>query len=195
MSGITAQVDILYKKYQNVGTTKTSNPYSQEASFGSARQRVYSNLQIFSQPIPATAPINPPQDNTFPAQQGQRFVSAAPFQYIIKYVNLLLSPIERGVSYWFNNGGIPANNLLSNSIAFNYDPALSYNISVSVNGELVPSSSGTYPWNFDSDVGMLTFFPTNTTPFSAADVIVVRYAAESAAIFNAFVRVVSKVNA
>ena len=143
-------IDLLFKKYLGVTESNTNALYSQEAA-GNSRPRVFANSQLFSQPIPATAPsgqssLNTPKQTititTSPTAdlifngyvQSNGTISSINSSLGIVYTsqtypwiqfiqNLSLSAVNSGFSYRFVNPGIPGNvNLLTNLIPFNYDP-------------------------------------------------------------------------
>lgn len=175
------QTTLLYKKY--VGSSDaypaTAN-YSNEPQ-SNARQRIYPSIQLCAQEIPSVAPTDLVRDFTFPSGNGQRWTSSQ-YPWVVRYINTSLKSILAGLSFWFINTD-PTNlstNILSNSIPFNYDPLGSYFIQVldpskPVGSQAIAPSDATTPWNFDQDVGVLTFFPANLTPLPGSFTPLISY--------------------
>ena len=157
--------ELLFKKFIGTPIAKQGTSYAAESA-GNSRQRILPDIQVFSQTIPSTAPVDLITDTTFTFTKGtgsREYSSAYP--YIVKYTVILLDAQVPGTSYRYDNptAGGQNLNLLSNAIPFNYDPfQLSYNYKLvgSANSTEIPKNDGTYPWVFDSDVGYVYFYST-----------------------------------
>ena len=152
------QIDtVLYKKYVNTPNAYTNAPYNLDYQVYAA-SKVFPGRQIYSQPIPDTAPTDLVTDSSFNSLYGTRQYSRQ-YPYMVKYSNIELTSLQRGVSYR-SSTNIGATNLLQYAIPFNYDLLLSYDITVrnSTNGIQIVPSSATYPWSLDCDAGVLTFY-------------------------------------
>ena len=175
------KVKILYNKYLGVSTTKRGSTISQEPG-AVAVPRIIPSLQIFSQTIPSIAPSLSActKDASFSQVQvpsgniAERWVSNA-YPWIVYYKNVQLSIQQFQTSYSGNfsgnySGGTFNNvNLLSNTIPFNYDPLLSYNVLVNLftaSGVSttfnVVSDDTSNPWSYDNSSGYITFYGLNT---------------------------------
>lgn len=171
-------VNLLYKKYLGLPNVYPSGAALQEPSIGS-RPKVFANLQVFSQTVPATAPSDLVEDvswNTFnasvaasPYTPTRYYSSANP--HIVKYTNLPIT--DTGVNAWIGykadmgalkdstgNNYTNAIRLLSQAIPSNYDPGASYRITVTnkTTGNEIAQFNNGYPWALDGDAGFLTFY-------------------------------------
>jgi len=141
-----AYTDLLFKKYLGITYSNTVT-FDLEAP-GNSRPKLFSNSQLYSQPIPSIAPSGPislltPQtitntnispDLVLTGYTDQNGLISQTDNYLgtvytsksypwIQYIkNLKLEAVIAGFSYRFTNPATK-NNLLSNVIPFNYDPA------------------------------------------------------------------------
>ena len=166
------KIEILYKKSLGVPTTKPNATVAQEPST-SALPTIIPSLQIFSEKIPTTAPTTDLiLDDSF-SQDGNSLAKryySIDASYIVKYENIQLTEVQYRQSYKGTASlkGV-STNLLSKTIPFNYDPDLTYDITVklyndatSTSTTIFPSSSDVMPWNYDKDAGFITFYGSVT---------------------------------
>lgn len=160
------KVEILYKKNLGIPTTFPGAQTTSEPTI-SALPSVIPDLQIFSQPIPSTAPTDLIEDASFVQvgnSLGKRFISNS-FPYIVKYENIQLTEQNTKLSYkgTYNLNGNTIN-LLRKTIPFNYDPLSSYNISINLFDGMTNKiiSSAILPSNYDRDAGFITFYGTDS---------------------------------
>ena len=163
------KLEILYNKSFGLATSLPSGQLSALPGT-SANNKIIPALQIFSQEIPSTAPIDLVPDLSFnqiidplgTAYESRKYNSTA-YPWIVKYQYVQLASEQYRRSY---NGSISGNsgNLLSQTIPFNYDPAGSYGINVyafsgssTVAGNFTQDNS-TMPWYYDKDAGFITFY-------------------------------------
>ena len=169
----TQKLEILYNKKLGIATSIDGGTIQQQPP-DNALPKIYPNLQIFTKPIPVTAPTDLVLDTSFtqtqtPSKTSYRYYSTA-YPWIVKYVDVQLKTEQYQKSY---NGKIYSVNLLSNTIPFNYDPLLSYNISVSLynsSGTSLTnfvSDNSTVSWNYDSDAGYITFYGSTLSTYLA----------------------------
>jgi len=171
--------NLLYKK--NIGIVDAYpalNAFNEAA--GNAKP-IITQSRIQQSPVPTTLindwvidmSFNPPDwanDSIGNVYSGKRYVSAT-YPYMVKYVNVLLRPVNPGISYRFNTSGGDTN-YCAQAIAPNYTPDGQYDIVVTLSASGLITSTTTpstisvykvlggdtlYPWQFDIDAGYLTF--------------------------------------
>ena len=166
--------DYLFKKSLGIVASKGSNTAYGSENSGIARPGIIPSLQIYSQPIPTTAPndysVYSAVDNTYSSGVGSGFKATSNnYNYIVKYM-LQLSPLNKTDSYtgktsYRYNDPASSKNLLSNAIPSTYDLIdNTYNIFVYASennaraaSSKIASSDGTYPWVLDNEAGYLYF--------------------------------------
>jgi len=182
-------LELLYKRIFN---TPDGAPYQAlNAEFpGISVNNIYNPNQIFSQPIPETAPFNIFTDlstkynssnveitGTLAGRSGiTKYVSRdLRYSHISYYTGVPLYPTQDGIdnrAYCFAtsstryNSNVTAteqvnNNLLTRAIPATYDPMGSYAISISVHGS--EATSINYPYVFDYNTGLILFPSTSVT--------------------------------
>ena len=157
-----ASLEFLLKKFIGTPDGYPGTNYAAESS-GIARQRIIPDIQVFSQTIPSTAPIDMGLDNTFVPTKGSgtRSVSTK-YYYIAKYTLELQDYQTQYVTYRYDNptsSGVNLN-LLSNAIPFNYDPfdlTYDYTMTFTNTSIVLRKNDDTYPWIFDTDSGYVYF--------------------------------------
>ena len=142
---------------------------------GTSRINIFNN-QIFEQLVPPVAPSNLDMEEivfitnlTTQASEivgVKRYSSAHP--YIVKYDSIRLSSSELtpSLAYWFIGSNLaysntPAlqasNNLLSQGIPGNFDPALSYSPTLFINSNAYTFGNSQYPWIYNPNSGIVSF--------------------------------------
>ena len=149
------KLELLYKKYLGYPDAYPGTLPSVEAP-GSARQKVFSSLQILSQTVPSTAPSVLTVDNTFIGGSNIRYTNTT-YPYIVKYDRLPLTSVKPNTSFTYSYSGLP--NLLTNVIPTNFDALGSYVIYVYLNTIQISPDK----WVLDVDAGYITFFDANVT--------------------------------
>jgi hypothetical protein len=161
------QLNILYKKYLGVANTDTIKDPSIEYSIDASPN--ISLKKIYTQEIPSTAPdlssvnIFLQPGSTF--QYGYKQTGLYPYNYIIKYTNIQLSPLYGNSNFSFvyditdgeaANDENASDNILSNTISSKYDPKGSYRITVIATSD----NQAIYPADYilDRDAGVLTIY-------------------------------------
>jgi len=166
---------LLYKKYVGAPDAFPVNPYTAEAPVG-ARPYV-TTLQVYQQVIPPYAPgsakallqVPPvPLNSSSPATSYYTLKQwNSGYAYVVYYTGVILTdrnltPLTSFWSLLAGTTGKGSDNLLTNQVPYNYDPGLTYNVTLSavINGSTIPNlspSDATYPWNLDQDAGIITF--------------------------------------
>jgi hypothetical protein len=183
---INAIPDILFKKYSGVVDTSTLNTVNQEPPV-LASPKIFPSLQIYNQYIPPLAPTDLITDFTAPVSNildlngdetddltslCEKREYSEEYPWMVKYTNLKLTDegLVDGYSYKFAGTNpqvayLNETNLLSQTIPFNYDPALTYQYFVYIwNGNTFISTkcdNSVNPWVLDVDAGYLTFYGQN----------------------------------
>ena len=163
---------------------------------GTSRINIFNN-QIFEQLVPPVAPSNlDMEEYVFITNLNtqvreivgvKRYSSAYP--YIVKYDSIRLSSNELtpSLAYWFIGSNLaysntPAlqasNNLLSQGIPGNFDPALSYSPTLFINSNAYTFGNSQYPWIYNPNSGIVSFtgsgfstgIPNNNIP-SVNDIV------------------------
>lgn len=168
------KLEILYNKSLGASTSAAGAGFSALPS-ASAAAKIIPSLQIFSDPIPATAnliddlvqdmtfsqTVTPSAEQTAASAVCRRFTSAK-YPHMVKYENFQLIQEQFQESYKGTIGGV---NYISQTIPFNYDPGMSYNIQVRTHSgsvfEIRPRDSTIIPWYYDKDAGYITFYGAN----------------------------------
>ena len=165
MATATQLLNYLYKKYQGIPNSNPgSSSYNTEYA-SSAVSNVFA-YQIYNYIIPISAPTDIVSDSLI--HGGTKFISSS-YPYIAKYVKLGLDPIISTLSYTYN-GFLSASS--GGAIPSNYDPNGTYGIRVYITTGMVEqevlASSANYPWNFDCDNGVLTFYNSIPTGYTVS---------------------------
>lgn len=173
------KLEILYNKSLGASTSAAGAGFSALPS-ASASAKIIPSLQIFSDPIPSVAPsilitetdgysqdgtfsqtLNPSEEQTATGLICKRWTSTK-YPHMVKYENFQLIQEQFQESYKGTIGGV---NYLSQTIPFNYDPGMSYNIQVRTHSgslfEIRPRDSTIIPWYYDKDAGYITFYGAN----------------------------------
>ena len=148
-------INLLFKKTLGYPNTAPTGPYYTEKNFDS-REKILQH-QIYSTGISHTA-FTPGSLSTYsPTGYVSQLTNGT-----LYYKQILLTSILSGVSYYVSSGKKPV-------IPPSYDPNGSYNIIVncSYNNDntlvQIAQTDATYPWVFDTDSGILTFY--NIIPY------------------------------
>ena len=182
----TQKVDVLFNKVLGKATDKNEAGFN-SLPVASAAPKIIPSLQMFGQEIPAVAPIlsTDPllndllEDMTFAAKLTATALTGAnapkrytsiKYPHIVKYENVQLKQAQEKESYTgiVKKSPNDGENLLAQTIPFNYDPANSYDIKVllqlpnSTTFTALAPENPTAPWFYDKDAGYLTFYGTKT---------------------------------
>lgn len=180
-------VNLLYKKYLGLPNAYPTAGAAQDVTTISSRPKVFANLQVFSQSVPATAPSDMVLDASWNSANSSIGVSFAPTRayssanpYIVKYTNIPLKAVQVNVSFEADISGLKDASgtlystystkprFLSQAIPGNFDPAGSYGVTVTNknNSDSIAQFNNQYPWILDGDAGFLTFYgsPQNGQP-------------------------------
>lgn len=158
----TQKTELVYKKYLDLPVGFVNTFYSADTALGSSTKNL-NKKNIRSQPIPATAPtlLGLPVSIT-----NGSYREAIGATHMRKYT-LTLSSIQTNKTFWYAStdpNDPEGTNLCRGAIPSTFDPLGSYNITVKANGTTVSANYTDYPWNFDVDAGVLTFYPLITIP-------------------------------
>jgi len=170
------KTDILYKKFIGVPDSGPGTLPSNEA--GISKTAVVPSLQIYQQPIPSTRPDDWVLDQLFNSATGNPSTAAftkmgfpsittalrkysAATNYIVyyQYIPLIGTNSSQYTSFYYSS--TDANNILKYAVPSNYDVnANTYNV-ISLwgnDGTAIPPTDPNYPWIFDPDSGVVTFY-------------------------------------
>jgi predicted acyltransferase (DUF342 family) len=188
----TFKPDILYKKFLGVPDSYPNQDPSLEP--GLAKTAVFPSLQIYSQDIPIPNPIDFDYPNTYTEDEnfsplnGHPIGSAATkfgqsasaryysndYNYIVFYQYIVLTDTNVNKNS-FSYSKIAADNILKYAIPKNFDLTAenSYDVLAvwAKDGTVIAATDGTYPWVFDPDSGILTFY-YNALPSSYSPPII-----------------------
>ena len=178
MSGVKVsdaqKIEILYNKALGAATSAVGAGFSSLPS-ASAATKIIPSLQIFSDPIPATAgliddlvqdmtfsqTLNPSTEQTAASAVCRRLRSTK-YPHMVKYENFQVVMEQDQESYKGTIGGV---NYLAQTIPFNYDSLGSYNITVKTHSGTTfltrARDDATIPWYYDKDAGYITFYGAN----------------------------------
>ena len=170
---------ILYNQYLGLPTVFPRGPLEIQNGYGSADKYI-DGQKIMNQVIPPVAPsVTLSLVGVLKwGIGGTNHLIASPGTvkyngYIAYYENIPLSSdkLNAGFAFWYNLtqlangttlGNTPENtNILRQVIPANFDPAGSYQYHVFINGNPTNPGDYTYPWNFDTNAGILTFTGKN----------------------------------
>ena len=169
------QADILYKKFVGVPDSTPGGDPNNEG--GVAKSAVFPSLQVYQQPIPVPLPNDFIKDTGFSSLTGTttaspintlitsdttstgRWVSKS-YPQIVYYQNIqLITNVVTGTnnqSYYYS--GTDASNILKHAIPKNYGQGYNILSLWDKNGAVLSVGAPDYPWVFDPDSGMLTFY-------------------------------------
>lgn len=158
------KLDIVFKKNLGKTTTDVTLPFFSEPALDS-RPRVFQN-QIFRTEIPTSASdltfnLSEESNLTSDSNDGTYIDNNSTIPYIRKYIRVKLEIVTPGnlQSYKGPSHG-SFNNILANSIPFNYDPTGGYGVTLEYKSgsSFVTIDFGTGEWIIDPDAGTITFF-------------------------------------
>lgn len=187
ISNIPAQraLETVFKRNLGFPNAFPGSSFNQEIGQTSARSKIVASKQLFTQIIPDIPPTILTQDVSFASKFIGNTFNPIPtrstsndFPYLVRYSNIPLTAISAGISYRCNTSyrlsGVYVN-LLENAIPSDYGNSTgvsngqqvgTYRITVQINDgtgyKNIDFFSPEYPWIFDSDSGVLTFFPLRT---------------------------------
>lgn len=159
----TEKLDIVFKKNYGKVSSTTALPFYSEPAID-ARPRIFQS-QILRNSIPSTAPdVSDSDEFTFqndPKQAGD-YASSDSYPHITYYYRHQLVQLTGGNDQAFKGPSVGSiDNILENSIPFNYDPTGGYGVALeySTDGGSTFNTIdfGTGEWVIDSDGGTLTF--------------------------------------
>jgi hypothetical protein len=168
------RAELLFKKNLGAPYANPGADYTTETLLD-ARSRIFPNLQIFSQPIPAKVNTSELSATVVALSNSSgTYRERTETPYIRYYETVKLRFVAAKRSYIYSEASdadLNGTNILKDAIPPNYDPTLSYRVELKVaynNGPLalVPAAGN---WIFDPDAGVITFInelpsePTNMT--------------------------------
>lgn len=159
----TEKLDIVFKKNYGKVSSTTSLPFYSEPAID-ARPRIFQS-QILRNNIPSTAPdVSDSNEFSFqndPKQPGD-YAASDTYGYITYYYRHQLVQLTGGNNQAFKGPSVGSiDNILQNSIPFNYDSAGGYGVSLEYSTDSGSTFQtidfGTGEWVIDPDGGTLTF--------------------------------------
>jgi len=168
------KTEILYNKNLGAVTALPNGTIAQQPGVN-ASAKIIPQLQIFNQNIPSVAPSDMVRDTNFnitvnPSSSGltaERWYSASS-PWIVNYRNYQLTTVQFQLSFNGLRNGV---NIISQTIPYNYDPNLSYAVTVRLYSggsfQNITSDSNVMPWYYDKDAGYITFYgsPSNMSSY------------------------------
>lgn len=148
--------DLMLKKFQYAPFSDTNQQASLETAGSSAFKIPASN--IWNQAIPAVAPTKG-STTALPNSAGTKYSTSV--AYISFYEKVVLAPVNAGIAFRYTNtdpNDVLGTNILISAIPSNFDPNLSYLITVYDAADQSVAQNGSNPWYFDNCSGILTFF-------------------------------------
>ena len=164
------QTEILWDKYKGVPDAYPGSSFIANQAVGTAIPQIVPESQVWNSTIPATAPTDLGSVVTITNGSYQQ---SASYPWIRKYTVTMGAIQSAGISYWYASTNINSpltTNVCRESIPFNFDPLGSYNVQVFANGVAVSPTYSAYPWNYDGDAGVLTFFPASMSVLPATPI-------------------------